>query len=156
MEQPQPVQEPAPEQKVEEQAVAPAPVEEPKQEVVPVENQPVAPVPVEEGERVLALNSVSKFDGKLIQLIGWLLLGGFLCLITLDLMLPWMICKIVAWDCKHTVINGRRLRFTGKASQMFWKNILYNFLTIITLTIFGWFVPMKWKKWIVSHIHFEA
>ena len=144
-------------------APAQAPVQEaapaPQPEPAPVENAPaMAPAPVEEqvqeGERVLALNSVSKHDGKLIQVIGWCLLGGLLTMITLGIMFPWAICKLVAWDCKHTIINGRRLRFTGKAGEIIGKNILWILLTIITAGIFGLWVPMKWKRWITARIHF--
>ena len=150
--QPQPAQQPAP-------APEAAPAPEQQAEPAPVENQEaMVPAPVEEqqpeGERVLALNSVSKHDGKFIQLIGWSLLGGLVTMITLGIMMPWAVCKLVAWDCKHTIINGRRLRFTGKAGQIVGKNLLWMLLTIVTIGIFGLWVPMKWKKWITARIHF--
>lgn len=150
---------PAPVQQAEPDQQQPVPEVAPKQELAPVqEEQAMVPAPVEEqpqeGGRVLALNSVSKHDGKLIQVIGWSLLGGLLTIITLGIMYPWAVCKLVAWDCKHTIINGRRLRFTGKAGQIIGKNILWMLLTIITAGIFGLWVPMKWKRWITARIHF--
>ena len=36
------------------------------------------------------------------------------------------------------------------------KNILWMLLTIITLGIFGLWVPMKWIRWITSNIHHAA
>ena len=51
----------------------------------------------------------SYWDGHLIQLIGWQLLTGFLVLITLGIMVPWRVCKLHGWHCKHSVYDGYRL-----------------------------------------------
>jgi len=64
-------------------------------------------------------NARSYFDGNTWQLIGIRLLSGLLTGITLGLAYPWAMCMSVRWEVKHTVINGRRLRFTGNGAQLF-------------------------------------
>ena len=61
----------------------------------------------------------SYFDGKLLQLIGWSLLGALITLVTLGICYPWAVCMIYSCEAKHTVINGKRLQFDGTALQLF-------------------------------------
>jgi len=61
----------------------------------------------------------SYFDGGLLQLIGWALLGSLITVCTLGICFPWALCMIYNWEISHTVINGHRLRFTGKATNLF-------------------------------------
>ena len=96
----------------------------------------------------------SYFDGGLLQLIGWKLLGGLITLITLGICYPWAICMVYNWEVKHTVIEGKRLEFDGKAIQLFGSWIKWFLLTIITLGIYGFWIGIKTKKWITKHTHF--
>jgi len=75
----------------------------------------------------------SYFDGTLLQLIGWHMLGGIVTVFTLGICYPWACCMIYNWETKHTVINGRRLKFTGTAMQLFGNWIKWLLLTVITL-----------------------
>ena len=150
------------EQKVEEQKVEEQPkVEEaPKEEApalvpAPVNQNEVAPLEEEKKEAPVDL-SKSVFDGKTIQLIGWYLLGGLVTCVTLGLLFPLALCWLLRWFFAHSTIDGKRLVFQGRAMSMFWKNLLYEFLTIITIGIFGLFVPVKWCKWIIANTHFKA
>lgn len=95
----------------------------------------------------------SYFDGGLLQLIGWRLLGGFITLITLGICAPWAICMVYNWEVKHTVIDGRRLRFEGTAMGLFGHWIKWLLLTIITLGIYGFWVQIKVKQWKTKHTH---
>jgi len=95
--------------------------------------------------------SESFFDGSLIQLIGYKMLGNFLLLITLGIAYPWIMCMIEGWDKKHTVINGNRLKFNGTGGQLIGNYLKWIFLSIITLTIYAWFIPIKIRKWKVKH-----
>lgn len=97
----------------------------------------------------------SYFDGGLLQLIGWRLLGGLLTAVTLGLGYPWALCMVQDWEAKHTVINGRRLRFDGNGGQLFGNYIKWILLTIITLGIYSFWLGIKMKKWVVKHTHFE-
>lgn len=97
-------------------------------------------------------NGKSYFDGKLIQLIGWTLLGSLLTCITLGILYPFALCWTKAWRYKHSVVNGYRLHFDGDGAQLIGRWILWIFLSIITLLVFAWFVPMKVIKWELSHV----
>ena len=96
----------------------------------------------------------SYFDGGLLQLIGWQILGGLVTVLTLGICYPWAVCRIYRWEAKHTVINGRRLRFDGTAVQLFGSWIKWLCLTIITLGIYGFWLNIKLIKWKTKHTVF--
>lgn len=96
----------------------------------------------------------SYFDGGLLQLIGWYLLGTIITICTLGICLPWAYCMIYSWETKHTVINGRRLRFDGTAIQLFGNWIKWWLLTMITFGIYGFWLSIKLKQWKVKHTYF--
>ena len=95
----------------------------------------------------------SRFNGKLIQLIGWMLLIALLEIVTIGLITPVAMCWIYKWYIKHSIIDGKRLEFVGRCGAFFGKCLLWLLLSIITLTIFAWFVPMKIARWFVSNTH---
>lgn len=107
--------------------------------------------PAQQGE---PYGAASEFDGGLLQLIGWELLGALVTLCTLGICAPWAFCMIYRWEAKHTVINGRRLEFDGTAAQLFGKWILWLLLTVVTLGIYSFWLTIKLKKWKISHTHF--
>ena len=138
-------------------------VQQPAQETVA--EQPVAEAVVEQVPvaPVLPTNAVmvtnwkhSFFDGSVLGLIGVSLLTAFLTTITLGLAGPAMACYRLRWIYKHTCIGGYRLKFTGKGWGLFGRCLLWGFLTIITIGIFGLWVPIKYKKWEISHVEIEA
>ena len=96
----------------------------------------------------------SYFDGGLLQLIGWQILGGLVTVLTLGICYPWAICMIYRWEAKHTVINGRRLKFNGTAMQLFGSWIKWLLLTIITLGIYSFWVNIKLIQWKTKHTEF--
>ena len=97
----------------------------------------------------------SYFDGGLLQLIGWQILGALVTTFTLGLCYPWAICMIYRWEAKHTVINGRRLKFTGTAMQLFGNWIKWLLLTIITLGIYSFWLNIKLMQWKTKHTEFD-
>ena len=99
-------------------------------------------------------NEKSYFDGGLLQYIGWSLLGGFITLITLGICTPWAICMIYGWKIHHTVINGKRLTFTGSAVGLFAHWIKWLLLTIITLGIYSFWLFIALEKWKTKHTIF--
>lgn len=100
-------------------------------------------------------NSDSYFDGGLLQLIGWRILGTIVTTITLGICLPWSYCMIYRWEAKHTVIDGKRLVFDGSSLQLFGNWVKWFLLTIITLGIYGLWLPIKFQKWKTLHTHFD-
>ena len=101
-----------------------------------------------------ASGAESFFDGGLLQLIGYQILGVLVTALTLGICLPWAYTMIYNWEIKHTVINGYRLHFDGTAIGLFGNWIKWFLLTIITLGIYGFWVSIKLKKWKVKHTSF--
>ena len=99
-------------------------------------------------------NEKSYFDGGLLQLIGWQILGALVTIFTLGLCYPWAVCMIYRWEAKHTVINGRRLKFNGTAMQLFGNWIKWILLTIITCGIYSFWLNIKLMKWKTKHTEF--
>ena len=111
---------------------------------------------MEEQNGVLSLsNDDSYFDGGVFQCLGWKILGMLITGITLGICYPFAVCWMYDWEAKHTVINGRRLKFTGTAGGLFGTWILCLLLSIVTLGIYGFYVPIKIRKWRESNTFFE-
>lgn len=98
--------------------------------------------------------SESYFDGGLLQLIGWSLLGFIITLFTLGICYPWAVCKIYRWEAEHTVINGKRLKFEGTALRLFGLWLKWFLLCIITFGIYSFWIRISLLKWKAKHTHF--
>lgn len=96
----------------------------------------------------------SYFDGRLLQLIGWQILGALVTIFTLGICYPWAFCMIYSWEAKHTVVNGHRLKFNGTAMQLFGNWIKWFLLTIITLGIYSFWLGIKLRQWKIKHTEF--
>lgn len=94
------------------------------------------------------------FDGSVLGWIGHALGFIFLCSIPL-IGLPFALCFMGDWIVSHTVIKGNRYEFTGRAVDLFGNWIKWCLLTIITLGIYGFWVPIKLLKWIVKNITYK-
>lgn len=102
----------------------------------------------------MEIKTESYFDGGLLQLIGWRILGMLVTVLTFGICYPWAYCMVYRWEASHTVINGRRLRFTGTAVQLFGNWIKWLLLTIITVGIYSFWLAIKLKKWQIKHTEF--
>lgn len=98
----------------------------------------------------------SKFDGGLLQLIGYSILGALVTVCTLGICLPWAYTMIYKWEAEHTVINGERLSFDGTAIGLFGNWIKWLLLSVITCGIYGFWVGIKLKQWRIEHTHTES
>ena len=96
----------------------------------------------------------SYFDGTLLQLIGWSILGSLITTFTFGICYPWAYCMIHRWKMQHTVINGRRLIFKGTAMGLFGNWIKWLLLTIVTFGIYGFWLGINMEKWKVAHTEF--
>jgi uncharacterized membrane protein YjgN (DUF898 family) len=96
----------------------------------------------------------SIFDGGLLQYIGWSILGSLVTAVTLGICFPWAVCMVYGWKINHTIIEGRRLQFNGKAIGLFGTWIKCLLLTIITIGIYGFWVPITLEKWKVKNTSF--
>jgi uncharacterized membrane protein YjgN (DUF898 family) len=97
----------------------------------------------------------SYFDGGILSYFGWLILGFLVTTLSLGICFPWALCMSYRWITKHTIIKGRRLKFTGTAIGLFGHWILWLFLSLITLGIYSWWLSIALEKWKVSHTAFE-
>ena len=97
----------------------------------------------------------SYFDGGLIELIGYRILGFLITVFTLGIARSWAICLIEKYKINHTVLNGKRLKFEGTGSSLFVQRLNWFLLSIITLGIYLLWKPVKMLKWEISQIHFE-
>ena len=104
-------------------------------------------------EEILDPNK-SVFDGRGLELFLINLVGAFICLVTIGLASPWVICYRIGWDRRHTVYNGRRLAFNGTGIQLFGKWIVWFLLTIVTCGLYGFVMGLKLEQWILSHTTF--
>ncbi len=97
----------------------------------------------------------SYFDGGYLEYIGYSLAISFVTSITCGIAFPWMQCWYRKWVCQHTVINGRRLKFTGDGTALFGKYIIWMLLTIVTCGIYIFWADINLQKWMIEHTCFE-
>lgn len=96
----------------------------------------------------------SYFDGGLLGYIGWVLFGAIITIFTFGLGSPWAIVNMYRWEIEHTVVEGKRLQFTGTGWGLFGHWFKWWLLTIITLGIYGFWVHIKLLDWKASHTYF--
>ena len=99
-------------------------------------------------------SSSSYFDGSLLELIAWSIIGSLVTLVTFGICYPWALCMLYGWKINHTVINGRRLHFEGTAMGLFGQWIKWLLLTLITLGIYSFWLGIRLEQWKVKHTHF--
>lgn len=97
----------------------------------------------------------SYFDGTFLQWLGWSLAVIAITAITGGLGYPWACCLFMQWETSHTVVNGKRLKFTGTGLELFKQYIKWFLLTVVTCLIYGLWMGVKVKKWTVAHTVFE-
>lgn len=96
----------------------------------------------------------SYFDGGLLQLIGWSILGFFVTAFTLGICYPWALCMVYGWKINHTVIEGRRLKFHGSAFGLFGNWIKWLLLCVVTFGIYSFWLGIALEKWKVKNTTF--
>lgn len=94
---------------------------------------------------------MSDFKGSLLDYILRVIVGSLLSILTLGIMAPWALCLIYKWEINNTYIDGHKLEFTGTATGLFGKWIIWLILTIITFGIYGFWVFIKLRKWKITH-----
>ena len=60
---------------------------------------------------------------------------------------------IYTWEQRHKVYCKRRCNFDGTAAELFGTWVLCMLLTIVTLGIYSFWVPLKVKRWQIKHTH---
>ncbi|MBQ7323685.1 MAG: DUF898 family protein [Clostridia bacterium] len=65
--------------------------------------------------------------------------------------IAWPCMIYTKWDTKQIVVSNRRFKFVGTTWAFFWHCVLWTILTIITCGIYGLWVPVKVKQWVVKN-----
>ena len=129
--------------------------EAPQFETAPPQYE-VAPPQFEEVQRKpKVVRTDSYFDGGLLELIGWRILAFLITGVTLGIAYPWAACMLYNYQFKHTVYNGKRLKFEGTGGDLFVNMFKWLFFTLITCGIYAFFIPVSKTKWVISNLHFE-
>lgn len=97
----------------------------------------------------------SYFDGGVLQFIGWAILGSLVTTATFGICFPFAVTWIFSWESRHTVLNGKRLKFTGSAGGLFGTWIVCLLLTAITFGIYSLWIPIRIMKWKEANTFFE-
>lgn len=96
----------------------------------------------------------SFFDGGLLSLIGWSILGFIVTVFSAGILYPWALVMVYGWKINHTVIDGHRMQFNGSAVGLFGNWIKWLLLMIITLGIYGFWVGIKLEDWKAKNTRF--
>lgn len=112
-------------------------------------------LPATVGSKGKPSGSGSEFTGSAFGLLGVNILSFLVSLLTLGFAMPAMVCYKQRWMARHTIIDNRHLTFDGAAGQLFGKWIGWLILTVLTVGIFLFFIPMRMQKWVVSHTHLK-
>lgn len=96
----------------------------------------------------------SRFEGSVIEYIGYAIMMVILTVFTFGLAYPWAAVMFQSWICRNTVIDGRRLYFDGTGTQLFGNYIKWQFFTFITFGIYSFWLFNKMTQWRIKHTHF--
>lgn len=95
-----------------------------------------------------------KFDGGTATYIGTAILGALLTVATLGICYPFAVVLMQRWRAKHSLIDGKRLVFTGSAWGLFGRWLLWLLLIFVTLGIYLFWVGPRIQRWKWEHTDF--
>lgn len=125
------------------------------------------------------MENKSSFEISTLKLIGVNLLCVIIIIFTFGLSTPWVIVRLTAYETKHIIIDGKRLKFVGTGlgflGQLIIALLLYfpmflpigfilknkvdhtsmNIVACIVFIIYSTVVYVKMKRWITKNTHFE-
>ena len=107
-----------------------------------------------DGEPIVPGMQSSYFDGNSFQYFGYGIVTTIALTFTLGLIFPWTACMIEGWEAKHSVINGRRLSFSGAGIALLGEYIIIFVLTLITFGIYSSWGEVRLNKFLVRHTDF--
>lgn len=96
------------------------------------------------------LNPESEFNGTTWGMIGLGVIQFFLILFTLGFGAPYAIILGYRWYANHTKLNGKQVVFEGTAWELFGKYIRWTLLTLVTLGIYSFCIPVRLEEWKIS------
>lgn len=99
-------------------------------------------------------SEISYFDGSVGGYLGWSVLGWLISIVTYGIAYPWAFCMIQRYYINHSIVEGKRLHFDGTGGEMFRNWVKWVFLCIVTLGIYGFWLPVELEKWKLKHTGF--
>lgn len=95
------------------------------------------------------------FDGRAATFVGIWVVGIVVSVGTLGLGFPFALVLKERWRARHTLIEGRRLMFTGSAHHLFFRWVLWELLIVLTLGVYSLWVVPRMTRWRVENLVFE-
>ena len=97
----------------------------------------------------------SQFTGTLFGVLV-IHIGCFVVtLLSLGLTVPWALCFRHEWVAKHTIIDGRRLKFVGDGATLFTKFIIWYLLCIVTFGVYWFWTAINVNRWLAENTFLE-
>lgn len=106
-------------------------------------------------KKVASANQEVVFDGGGLDFLGTGILSFLVTFATFGLCAPWGICMYFKWETEHTVVNGKRMRFTGSAWGLFGLWLKWWALSVVTFGIYSFWMYPDLRKWIAKHTSFN-
>ncbi len=103
-----------------------------------------------------------RYTGKGVDILGHVILGGFLMIITLGLYTPWYVNSLTRYICEHVqVVNPApgtttSVEFIGSGSGLLGRFILWQILVIITLGLYSPWMMSEMYAYIVENIRIQV
>ena len=92
------------------------------------------------------------FDGGALSHVIRAALVGLGSACTLCIAFPWLLCWFERYEVSHTVIEGNRGEFKGKACEYFCRTwVIYLVVCIFTAGVFALWIPAKVKHWVIAN-----
>jgi uncharacterized membrane protein YjgN (DUF898 family) len=98
---------------------------------------------------------MSSFEGNVGSWVGTAIIASLLTTVTLGIALPWAMCMYLRFYFDNSVIQGRRIKFTGSGGALFGNYIKWFLLCIVTLGIYGFWVVPKMCEWVNKNLSFQ-
>lgn len=91
------------------------------------------------------------------DIMQWVVVCGtlFVMLLLVFFAIAWAVVIYLRWAVRKTLVNGKRLKFTAGAWNLFGNMLKWLFLSIITVGIYALWLPIKTMKWKVAHTVME-
>ena len=101
------------------------------------------------------MNSNSRFDAGLLEVLVESIVVALIIVFTVGLGTPWAICHHEKWLASKTTLDGKQLEFTGTGTELFGQYLIWLILTFLTVGIYGLWVNLNLKKWIIARTHLK-
>ena len=95
----------------------------------------------------------SFFDGPFSSYLGYSILCGLVTALTCGIAYPWAAIPLINWEMGGSVVEGDRLSFVGRGSEMFVIYLVNGLLTVVTCGIYGPWATCRLNRYIIGNTH---